>query len=55
MFSNKSFDNSNADGEDYDDVAASIRIFDKLEMQFVKNFIEDGANWGLYEITAYDY
>ncbi|GGH12064.1 GNAT family N-acetyltransferase [Sphingobacterium alkalisoli] len=30
---------------------ASIRVFEKLEMTFVKKFLEDGENWVLYEVT----
>lgn len=29
---------------------ASIRVFEKLDMQLVKDFVEDGENWVLYSI-----
>lgn len=29
---------------------ASIRVFDKLNMEFVEEFIEDGQNWVLYQV-----
>lgn len=28
---------------------ASIHVFDKLGMQFVEEFVEDGENWVLYK------
>ncbi|ERJ58697.1 GNAT family N-acetyltransferase [Sphingobacterium paucimobilis] len=30
---------------------ASIRVFDKLNMEFVEEFVEDGENWVLYQIS----